>query len=1059
MIEVAVYRTLIKKNDVKIFTLIISEINKMLSSIKDSAKLNEMISVMSLKKLKKKLSIVYHDFLNVFDREKTIQLLLHRSYDHKIELEDESQSSRSWLYFMSSHKLQKIKKYLEENLKNKFITLSKASFASSILFVEKKDDSLRFCMNYRKLNALIKRNHYSILLIDEVLARIQDSKYLTRFNIIITFNKLRMSTESENLITFVTFFDVYKYRVMLFELINESTFFQHYINDVLFNCLHKFCQIYLNDILIYSKILKKHKTHVKKMLDKLREVDLQINIDKCEFEIQKISFLELLIFINDLRMNSRKVDVIRSWKVPRSLTHVQIFIDFCNFYQWFIKNFSKIAQSMIKLIWKDHSFEWTEICQTIFEKLKQQMTTVFILKHFDSIREAILKTNFSNYVNDEVLSQYDDEDILHSVIFYSKNMISAECNYEIYDKKLLTIIRCLKHWRLELKCTDILIKIFIDHLNLKYFMIIKKLIRRQTKWAEKLFEYNFKIIYQSEKQNLKAETLIRMSDVKSVESNNDWKLYQHQMLLSASTFELQSIKDDQDLTYILLIFDSDLKQKSKANENLIEEMIFIQNRIIVENWINQQCINIRTVIEQNRRTCQDMSLDNCRVLNEVLWKNDRLWVSQSMITQLIRKAHDLSINDRSDMNWTLNLLRWSYCWLKMRTTIKCYIRNCYVCRRSKASRDQINELLKSLSISEQRWQDISLNFIIDLLKNDESNAILTVIDRLSKKHHYILCWSDDKETFAEQTVKLLLIWVFRTHELSMSIMFDRGSQFISIVWKSLCLRLNIKMKLFIDYHSQIDDQTKRANQNVERYLRSYCSYMQDDWFIWLSMTEFVDNNAILSSIKQSAFFLYKSFHSHMSFDSNSTEYEITRARIQANKAENIFEHMKWSLALIKQTLARVRVTMKKQIDKHRKKMIYKMSDMMFLNSRNITIARSSKKLNDKMLESFKILTEIEHAYWLKLSLTMKIHSEFISNLLRLNLKDSLEEQRNESSDSIVIDDEDEWKVKNILNFRHYERDKWLQYRVNWKDYDVDLHWYNVNENEFEDCLKIINDFH
>ncbi len=183
-----------------------------------------------------------------------------------------------------------------------------------------------------------------------------------------------------------------------------------------------------------------------------------------------------------------------------------------------------------------------------------------------------------------------------------------------------------------MKCTDISIKIFIDHLNLKYFMIIKKLIRRQTKWAEKLFEYNFKIIYQSEKQNLKADALIRMSDVKSVESNDDQKLYQHQMLLSASTFELQSIEDDQDLTQILLIFDSDSKQKSKANEDSIEEMISIQNRIIVENWTNQQCINIWTVIEQNRKTCQDMSLDNCRVLNEVLWKNDRLWISQSMIT-------------------------------------------------------------------------------------------------------------------------------------------------------------------------------------------------------------------------------------------------------------------------------------------------------------------------------------------------------------------------------------------------------------------------------------------
>ncbi len=304
MIEVAVYRTLVKNKKIKIFFLIISEINKALSSVEDFAKLNEMISVMSLDELKKKLSIVYHNFLNVFDREKTMQLLSHRSYDHKIELESENQFSRSRLYLMSSYKLQKIKEYLEENLKKKFITLSKASFASSILFVEKKDDSLCFCVNYRKLNALIKRDRYSIFLIDEVLARIQGSKYLTRLDIIVTFNKLCMSTESENLITFITFFDVYKYKVMLFKLINEFAFFQHYIDDVLFNCLHKFCQTYLNNILIYSKILKKHRTHVKEVLDKLREADLQIDIDKREFKIQKISFLELLIFINDLRMNS-----------------------------------------------------------------------------------------------------------------------------------------------------------------------------------------------------------------------------------------------------------------------------------------------------------------------------------------------------------------------------------------------------------------------------------------------------------------------------------------------------------------------------------------------------------------------------------------------------------------------------------------------------------------------------------------------------------------------------------------------------------------------------------
>ncbi len=164
------------------------------------------------------------------------------------------------------------------------------------------------------------------------------------------FNKLHMSSKSENLITFITFFDIYKYKVMLFKLINELASFQHYINNVLFDYLHKFCQTYLNDILIYSKILKEHRTYVKEVLNKLCKVDLQINIDKCKFKIQKISFFKLLIFINNLWMNFRKVDVIQSWKVLQLLIHVQIFIDFYNFYQWFIKNFLKIIQLMIKLI-------------------------------------------------------------------------------------------------------------------------------------------------------------------------------------------------------------------------------------------------------------------------------------------------------------------------------------------------------------------------------------------------------------------------------------------------------------------------------------------------------------------------------------------------------------------------------------------------------------------------------------------------------------------------------------------------------------------------------------
>ncbi len=174
---------------------------------------------------------------------------------------------------------------------------------------------------------------------------------------------------------------------------------------------------------------------------------------------------------------------------------MQFFIDFCNFYWRFIKNFSKIVHSIIQLTQKKIIFEWNKVCQTAFNYMKRCMTETFILRHFDQTCDFILEINSFNYVNDEVLSQYDDEDVLHSIVFYSKNMFSAECNYEIYDKKLLIIIWAFEHWWLELKLINISIKMFIDHQALISLMKDKKLSQWQMCWVQKLADFNFKIMY------------------------------------------------------------------------------------------------------------------------------------------------------------------------------------------------------------------------------------------------------------------------------------------------------------------------------------------------------------------------------------------------------------------------------------------------------------------------------------------------------------------------------------------------------------------------------------
>jgi len=173
------------------------------------------------------------------------------------------------------------------------------------------------------------------------------------------------------------------------------------------------------------------------------------------------------------------------------------------------------------------------------------------------------------------------------------------------------------------------------------------------------------------------------------------------------------------------------------------------------------------------------------------------------------------------------------------------------------------------------------------------------------------------------------------------------------------------------------------------------------------MIEFVDNNVLSSVIFLIFFFMNKNFHSRMSFDSDIIKYESTRERLQIDRVKNISEQMNKTLIFAREALIKTRKQMMNQANKHRKKVNYKIESKMFLNERNIITARSFKKLNDKMLDSFQITESVDSFYKLKLSETMHIHDVFHSELLHSVVNDSLSDQKNESSRSIVINDEDE----------------------------------------------------
>ncbi len=314
-ITIASFNILFRQKNVKIFVVFMKNLEIQLKK-QDNNKVINSKSIMSSK---------YHDFLNVFFKKKADILSSHRKHDHRIKLERNHESDHEYasLYNLSERKLQLIKKYLKKHLDKKFIESSTAFYASSILFAKKSDDELRFCVNYRKLNAITKKNRYSISLIAKTIARLFKAKWMTKINIRHAFNRIRMHLkEDENLITFRTKYETYKYLVMFFELINESSTFQNFMNDTLMNYLNEFVVAYLNDIIVYNNNKKKHIQHVRKILQRLREANIQVDVNKCEFHTTETKFLNIIINRDEIKMNFEKIKAIVEWSTSNHLKEI-----------------------------------------------------------------------------------------------------------------------------------------------------------------------------------------------------------------------------------------------------------------------------------------------------------------------------------------------------------------------------------------------------------------------------------------------------------------------------------------------------------------------------------------------------------------------------------------------------------------------------------------------------------------------------------------------------------------------------------------------------------------
>jgi len=966
-------------------------------------------------------------FRDVFSKTASDQLPPHREgVDYRIDLEPGTDAVRDIghapLYKMSLEELEAVKQYLEANLSKGFIVPSAAPFASPVL-VARSAGKLRFCVDYRKLNKLAKKDRYPLPLIDELMDRLQGAKYFTKLDVRQGFHRIRMATESEDLTTFRTRYGSFKYRVLPFGLSNGPSVFQRFMNTTFFDYLDRFMTAYVDDILIYSKTLEEHKEHVNLVLQRLREAGLQASIRKCEFHVQRTKYLGYIITTDGIEVDPEKVAVIAQWTVPTTVQGVLSFLGFCNFYRRFIRAYSRVAKPLYRLTKHDTPFEWSSQCQEAFDKLKAMLTSAPVLCRYDPARETRVETDASDEVIAGVLSQKLDDNCWHPVAFYSSSMSATERNYDIHDKEMLAVVRALAEWRAELEGLrrEEPFDIFTDHRALEYFMTTKKLNARQARWAEFLSRFRFIIRYRPGKQNTLADALSR-PERKSKGNGPVQTLLKPENLDPRIRAELAPV----DPTISILDEVTNLNRTAASLESLRADANKEDSPYTVENGLLLYDGRLVVPIEED----------------------------DTLRARLLKEIHDQPSMAHPGQRKLLHLVRSRFYWTGWRGDVARFVRNCVTCRRMKIPRDRTPGNLKPLPIPDRPWQHISMDFM-DVPKSKRGNdSILVIVCRLSKKP---ISLPTTRSATSRDLARLFLEGFYRYYGAPATIVSDRGPQFVSQFWEEFTRILGIKLKLSTAHHAQTNGQTEVTNQYLAMRLRPYVNHYQDDWDEWLPMMDHAAAAVDSASTGASPFLIANGYEPRTSFDWEPLPARLPReerenrqaARERVEKLEEI-----WNFA--QTSMRRAQEAMAMQANRHRRPENFEVGDKVFLALRDYEVGRPSRKLGEQNEGPFEIVEKVGNSYRLALPDSMKIHPIFSPDKLRLAANDPLPGQSIDPPDPVRVHGEDEWEVEEILASRIH-RGK-LQYRAKWRGTDEDQRkWFPARD--FKGAPHKVRDFH
>lgn len=429
---------------------------------------------------------------------------------HKIIIDKETKPIRQRYYRTSPHAEQYIEEEVQKLLKDGIIKKSQSPWTSPVVLVKKKDDKWRFCIDYRKLNNVTKKDAHPLPQIDDMLGTLGGAKWFTTLDLASGYWQVEMDPESREKTAFVTKQGIYEFNIMPFGLTNAPATFQRLMNEVLDGMWNKGIMVYLDDIIIYTETFKQHLEKLQEVFKRIKEAGLKIKPSKCEFFKNELVFLGHIVGEKGIRPNPKTIEKVKNFPRPKTITEIRSFLGLASYYRKFIQNFSQIASPMNKLVKKHEPYIWTEEQERAFQNLKQALISQPVIRHPDFNKTFYLMTDGSKKGFGAVLSQKDEDGKDYVIAYASQSIGGPKLNYSATELELNAAVWAIEKFHYYLGYKHFVL--VTDHIAMKYLKenTINVTKGRIAKWILKVQPFDFEIQYRPGKINTNADALSRL---------------------------------------------------------------------------------------------------------------------------------------------------------------------------------------------------------------------------------------------------------------------------------------------------------------------------------------------------------------------------------------------------------------------------------------------------------------------------------------------------------------------------------------------------------------------